>query len=122
MPDWIQPEDQAFHIQNNALRTWLGVLANTTPTGLNSNEINDLLNAGTAWDTAYAAKTAHDLAAPPFTTAKTSARADLESLMRPIAKVLRAKHQSGLLTDVQMVAAGIPLLDTTQTPSSAPSA
>lgn len=120
MPDWIKTDDEAFNIQNKALRTWLTNLTNVGLSGLSTPEILSLTNTGTNWDTAFAAKKAYDLAGLPITASKNTTRELAEAIMRPIGQMLRAKRQSGILTDAQLLTAGIPLLAGTHTASVAP--
>lgn len=118
--DWIKSNDDEFDGQQNTFRAWLGVPANVAAAGFGTPEINNLFNAGTNWDTTFAAKKAHDLAALPITAGKQMSGDILKSVMRPLGKVIRARHQAGLLTDAQVLAAGMRLLDPSSSPAATP--
>ncbi len=118
--DWIKRDDDSFDDQQNAFRIWLTNPANAALAGFGTPEVNNLDNAGSNWDTTFAVSKAHDLAGIPLTAGKNTSGDILKSIMRPMAKVIRARHQAGVLTDAQVLAAGMPLLDSTATAAATP--
>ena len=120
MPDWIKSDDEAFDEQMDAFHLWINVPANAGLAGFSSTEVNRFNNNYTNWKTTYAAKKAHDTAGLPITAGKATSRDLLEGAARPLGKQLRAKRLSDILTDAQIAAAGMPVLDGGRTASAAP--
>jgi len=115
MADFIPPPDNDYNDWLNTLLTALQ--SNPLDYGLTPADIAPLQSAQGNWANSYTGHLITKASAEAATTLKDSNRAITENLARILAKRIQADPN---VTDDAKVRAGLPVHDTTRTPSTAP--